>query len=102
MSRTVVELPLSQRPMRVLTPDLSSRIHQVNAARALLAELGCSVREQRLHQGTKARPLLILDQVAPELQCRVKGLLRSLDQGRVEYRAHFGQVELAWSTGSVQ
>ncbi|MDI3259679.1 MAG: hypothetical protein QJR02_08285 [Sinobacteraceae bacterium] len=92
----VVELPLSQRPPRVLTSDLSARLRAVNDTRRALAAYGCRVVRQDIRQGTRRRPLLIVDQAPPSLRCAVTSLLAERSGDRIVFRAHFGAVELGW------
>ncbi|MDI3260059.1 MAG: hypothetical protein QJR02_10225 [Sinobacteraceae bacterium] len=96
MSAQVVELPISQRPPRVLTSDLSARLRAVNDARRALAAYGCRVVRQDIRQGTRRKPLLIVDQATPSLRCAVTGLLAERSGERIVFRAHFAGVELGW------
>lgn len=74
----VVELPISQQPSRVFTPDLSERIAAVSEARRRLKELGQTVLGQALLQGTRKRPVLTIERPSARTALEFRGRLTSV------------------------
>lgn len=90
-------LPLSQRPPRVLTPDLANRLSLVNDAIRALHKYGCRVRCQDLRRGSHKRPLLMIDAPTSDLLRYCGGLTRSAEAGvGVITRVFWHDIELSW------
>jgi hypothetical protein len=98
----VIELPLSQRPLRVLTSDLSDRLAAINTARANLAAIGCTVAAQDVRQGTKKRPQLRLGVVRNELGNHVRSVARLIEGEEVVFRAIGFGCDLVWAAEVMQ
>jgi hypothetical protein len=92
----VIELPISQQPMRVLTPDLSERLAAISDARVKLAELGARVTRQNVLQGTKKRPQLTIEGANLQLRMRICGLLVKPLKTQNHVSGRFGAVDLCW------
>lgn len=93
----VAELPLSQRPPRVLNADLARRLTQVNDAARVLRDLGCRVVGQDLRLGQRQRPLLKIDAPTPPLRETCTSTLNRREKdGRSVTIAYWRGIEIGW------
>lgn len=91
---TVVALPFpssSDKPLRVLTPDLSARITKINLVRRLLNECGIQIQTQDLVRNGN-RPLLRLAKGDP----RLRRIATSVRQYGDQVTAVIHGVDVQW------
>lgn len=99
MVATVSSL-FSDKPLHVLTPDLSQRIAAVNQCRDQLRQQGFQVVRQALRQGDSKPPLLTVAVPAGDAALRLRGLAKAVrmafdDDGAV-WIARISGVDVQW------
>lgn len=94
----VIALPLAERPLRILNPQLSQKLHAINEARDALRALGLRVERQDVRIGTDRLPRLT---VAPSKRTRLLLAETQVEEigGKRLLVGRFMGVEIAWPMG---
>ena len=89
VSRLIID-----RPLKVLTADLSARLTAANDARRALAARGLRVVNQHIH--ATARPLLRLEHGDERLRGQVRQIAFLIVKGERFLVGRFQEVDVAW------